>query len=393
MVGHANRRIVFSVLLVVAFALTGCGKGTSKSPPKQQVQDAVTVVLPPFLSLDSVELEPISTGPESAKVNFKAIVASKEDLCQVDRDVEGTPKITLLKVVQAAGTKVSLYGCVEARRTMDLWTLDPPQIQTGLEQLGKPRGAFNAQAYVIGSSEAIAALKQQAANAEIERQAKEAAARQQEIERAAQEERQVREDKAQKERQEQARIALEEQRRKNAEQQKKEEEQRKEEEEAALQKVKLATAPGTRYAGTLSDEKSRQRMLLKFTEQDGFLIRAEASNPDAAIQKRTLTGEIISNSKQPSDTGKTHQIRLSPADGGYNATKDIMHKEIIGLTHLDHFYFDENQAWTIDLDLTDTGLEGETSGGLTIRLQPGTAATVKSPKNTTKARPAPKNRR
>jgi hypothetical protein len=146
MVSRANPRIVFSVLLVVAFALTGCGKGTSKSPPKQQVQDAVAVALPPTLSLDSVELEPISTGPESAKVNFKAIVAPKEDLCQVDREVEGTPKITLLKVVQAAGTKMSLYGSVEARRTMDQWTLESPQIQTGLEQLGKPRGAFHSQA-------------------------------------------------------------------------------------------------------------------------------------------------------------------------------------------------------------------------------------------------------
>ena len=225
MVGHANRRVAFSILLAVAFALTGCGKGTSDSPPKRQVQDAIAVVLPPFLSLDSVESEPIATGPESAKVNFKAVVLPKEDLCQVDREVEGTPRITLLKVVHATGTKVSLYGSVEARRTMDLWTLESPQIQTGLEQFGKPRGAFNAQSYVTGSSEALAALKQQAENGESQRQAKEAAIRQEEIERAAQEERQSQEEKSRRERREQSRIAIEEQQRKMAEQRKKEEEQ------------------------------------------------------------------------------------------------------------------------------------------------------------------------
>ena len=99
MLGHANRCAAFSILVIVSLELTGCGNGSSNSPPKQQVQDSIATALPPVLSLDSVKLEPISTGPESAKVNFKAIVAAKEDLYQVDREVDGMPRVTLLKVV------------------------------------------------------------------------------------------------------------------------------------------------------------------------------------------------------------------------------------------------------------------------------------------------------
>jgi TPR repeat protein len=343
MINHTNHRIVLPVLLVVAFALTGCGKFTQKSPPKQQVRDAVAAVLPPFLSLDSIELEPISTGPESVKVNFKAIVAPKEDLYQVDREVEGTPKVTLLKVVQAAGTKVSLYGFIEATHTVDRWTLGLPHFE-GDNNSGEPRSTFPAQAYVSGSNEAKAALEQQERN------------------RIAQGESRARAEKALKDRQEQARIAFE-------EQQKREAEQRKVEEEKIRQKLMQATVPGTRYVGTISDERSRQRIWLVFTEQNGFLIRAKASNPDDADEKRTFTGEIVLDTKPRGDNRTAHQIRMSPADGGPNAPRDFMHKKIIGGTDLDRFYYNENQGWAVEFDLTDNGLAGTTSGGLTIRLQ------------------------
>ena len=173
------------IALIIALALAGCGKNTPKAPPKQMVQDAVAVVLPPFLSLDSIELEPISTGPEAVKVNFKVIVAPKEDLYQVDREVEGTPKVTLLKVIQTAGAKASLYGSVEAHRMMDKWTLELPQIQVNPNQFGNPRGTFDAQSFVIGSSEASAALKEQAANAQLQEQARKAALEQRELEQKA----------------------------------------------------------------------------------------------------------------------------------------------------------------------------------------------------------------
>jgi len=159
------------IALTIALALTGCGRNKPKAPPKQMVQDALLASLPPFLSLDSIELEPIPTGPESVKVKFKAIVTPKEDLYRVYREVQGTPRVTLLKVIQTAGAKASLYGSVEANRTMDLWTLESPQIEIGLQQFGAPRGAFDAQSYVTGTARANAALEEQAANAQRQEQA------------------------------------------------------------------------------------------------------------------------------------------------------------------------------------------------------------------------------
>jgi len=177
-----TRHITFLLALVIAVALVlaGCGRkqeppeppkpqvvDTDKNPPKQPVEDAVRAALPAFLSLDSIELERIPNGPEAVKVNFKAIVTPKEDLCQEDRKSEmaGTPTVTLLKVVQTAGAKASLYGSVVAHRAMDQWTLETVQIQVGLEQFGKPQGAFPPQSYITGSAEANKALEEQAENA------------------------------------------------------------------------------------------------------------------------------------------------------------------------------------------------------------------------------------
>jgi hypothetical protein len=372
-----TRNIVLSILFIVALAPAGCREIASQyqTPPKQQVQGAVRAALPPFLSLDSIELEPIPTGPEAVKVNFKAIVTPKEDLYQVDREVEGTPPVTLLKVVQAVGTEVSLYGSVEARRTMDQWTLESPEIQVGLRQFGAPRGAFPAQSYVTGSNEAKEALRQQAANAaEIER-ARKAAQAQRELEQKALLEQQAREAKARQEREEQARIVLEEQRKKEMEQRKKEEEERRKEEAAAeaeaRQKLILATVAGTRYIGTLSYEGQRQRLRFVFTEQKGFVIRAEASNPDKPQQKQTFTGDLVFN-PPPEKDGSVYPIIMSPIEG-------------IGDEWEVWSFYRRGRTGSLKLRLTDTGLEGEAhtmwlaGADYTIRLQREGAPPAKTP--------------
>ena len=362
MKNHTSYRDVFPVLLVAAFALTGCSKHST--PPKQQVQEAVAAVLPPYLSLVSIELEPISTGPESVKVNCKAVVAPKEDLYQVEREVEGTPKVTLIKMVQAAGTKVSLYGFVEARRFMDKWTLDSPQIQIGPDQFGNPRGTFNAQSYVAGSEEANAALSQQSINAEHQRQARKAALEQDERERKAREEaqaradkareeRQAREDKARREREEQARIAFEEQRQKEIEQRKKDDEQRKAEEEAAHQKLILATVPGKSYIGTAAHQDRVKHVSLVFTEQKNLMIRAEVTDLDDSKQKITFIGELRFN-PQPEHDGST----------GYS----IVMSSIGNCTWLDFHEFGLG-TMQLKLRLADKGLEGDARHEPTIHLQ------------------------
>jgi DNA segregation ATPase FtsK/SpoIIIE-like protein len=344
--------VLLSFFLVIAFALAGCGEKTSQAPPKQQVQDVVRACLPPFLSLDSIELEPIPTGPEAVKVNFKATVTPKEDLYQVDREVEGTPPVTLLKVVQAAGTEVSLYGSVEADRTMDQWTLESPEIQVGLRQFGEPRGAFDAQSYVTGSSEASAALRQQAANAaELERARKAAREQeereriarqeQEERERIARQEQEAREAKARQEREEQARIVLEEQRKKEMEQRKKEEEERQKEDEAARQKLILATVPGASYIGTAAGGDNRMRIRLVFTEQKGVLVRAEISYPGGPKEKHTYAGELDFKAVDK------YSILMSRA---------------------------ESSSSVLKLRLADTGLEGE---GFLMPVVPGFNTTIR----------------
>ena len=357
--------IARSILFIISLALAGCEGKTAQAPPKQMVQDSVRAGLPPFLSLDSIELEPIPTSPEAVKVNFKAIVTPKEELYQVDREVEGTPKVTLLKVLQPAGAKVSLYGSVEAHRTMDRWTLESPQILVGLKQFGAPRGAFDAQSYVAGTDEAKAALGQQTANAELQQRARKAALEQREIEQKAAREQEERERQARleqtererqtrEEREEQARISLEAQRQKEMEQRKKEEEQRQEEEEIARQKLILATVAGTRYIGTITCDDQIQRLRLIFTEQQGLLIRADASNPDNPGQTQTFTGQLVFQ-PQPEKRGTVaYPIVLSPLGG--EATYGKFYDSVNG---------------SLKLLLTDTGLEGEANMGYTyaIRLQ------------------------
>jgi hypothetical protein len=376
-----KRKVRYILLVVVFFVaavlLSGCGKKMPKSPPKQQVQDAVAAVLLPFVSLDSIELETISTGPESVKVNFKIIISPKENLYIVDREVEGTPKVTLLKVVQTAGTKFSFYGFLDAVRMMDRWTLGPPDIQADSSKFGKPRGAFDAQSYITGSNEATAAIKQQAVNAELQEQAEKAASEQQKRERIAREEQRAREKKAQEEHLEQARMTAEEQRQK-------ENEQRQKEEEEAHQKLILATAPGTRYIGTITSGDKIQRLWFVFTEQEGTMIRAEASNPDKsskmnspiapaprrgaterarttveprggsslapqAQEKQTFVGELVFDPQ--SEKGRSdifYTIVLSPV-----ATQDLPYE-------VWNFYRNEG---SLKLLLTDTGLEGEAKMG------------------------------
>ncbi|GAG36561.1 unnamed protein product, partial [marine sediment metagenome] len=239
---------------------------------------------------------------------FKATVTSKEDLYQVDREVEGTPPVTLLEIVQAAGTKASLYGSVEAHRIMDQWTLQSPQIQVGFEQFGSPRGAFGPKSYVRGSNEAKAALRQQAVNAEIEAQARRAALEQKERERIAREEQEERERIARQEREEKERIALE-------AQLKKEEEQREMEREAAYEKLILATVPGTRYIGTIARDDEVHRICLVFTEQTSFMISAEVTCLDRPEEKQTFRGQLISDLQLEKGTNAPYPIVMNPTGG------------------------------------------------------------------------------
>lgn len=369
-------RSALAVVLVAACVLTGCGRNSRQAPPKQQVQDAVAGGLPAAVALRSLELEPIATGPETVKVNFKAVVAASEDLYQAERDASGTSKVTLLKLVQAEGTQRSLYGFVLAHRLMDQWTLEAPQLQAGTQPFGKPREAFNAHAYVAGTAEASAAL----AAAERERLAQKAAVEQLERESVAQAERdgreqkaraelQAREDQARRERLAQARLAFEEQSRIEVEQHKQADAQRQQEAAAARQRLVLATVPGARYLGTKTGyNASVQRVCLVFTEQKDVRIRAEVNNPDDPNEKRTFTGELRFVNKPPKDGATPYAIvldglRIHKANPNRNSIYD--------------------RAISLRLQLTENGLEGIADAGLgetfPVRLRREGAASATAP--------------
>ncbi len=336
-----RKKVGYTLLIVMLFtsmvSVSSCKK-KNQSPPKQMVHDALLASLPPYLSLESIELESVPTGPESAKVNFKAIVTPKEDLYEVDREVEGTPTIILLKVTQAKGAKASFYGFFEASRTIDQWTLGSPQIGVGLQQFGSPRGAFPPHSYIAGSEDANAVLKEQAAKVTEQEQARKIASEKQESEQKAQKEREALEQKERQKQLEQAKIAMEEQR-------KKEEEQQKKQEEDARQKLILATAPGTRYIGTIKHGGKIQRLRLVFTEQEGVLIRAEASNPDRRGEKQKFVGELVFDPQPEKDKPDiAYPIVMSPIG------KQDLDGEVWAFYRCDG---------SLKLYLTDIGLEGE----------------------------------
>lgn len=317
---NAHRNISALVFLLAA-TFAGCGENTKQAPPKQQVQDAVRAAMPPFISLYSLEMEPISTGTDAAKVNFKAVVTPREDLYRLDRKVNGNPTVTLLKVVQTAGSKATVYGTIEAQRNMDKWTLKTPELQSGYEQFGRPKGSFDAQSFALGSAEANDALKQQAVNAEQE----------------------AKDRKALLEKQEKLEQDFQ--------------SKRQQDQQANKRALLEATAPGRRYVGSIAWRQERQRLRLVFSEQKGFLLQAEASNPDKPSEKQTFAGELNFDPRPDENSRVTYSILLSPI------------RAQTAVSGRWEFYQREG---SLSLNTTDSGLEGEANIGgrqYQIRLQ------------------------
>ena len=258
---NSHRKVLLLLVgYLLALFLGGCTPRQKNAPSTEQVRDAVSAALPPFLSITDCETESLVTGAEAVQVNFKATVTPKETLYAADRTLPGDPSIMLIKPVQAAGTKKTLYGSLQARRVVDRWTLDTPEFtDDGAAHLGNPRGSFADRSYVTGSPEAAQAIRELNAHAEqLDRERK---------------------DREEKERQARQAQADEHQR----------------QEQAARDKLLQATAPGTRYLGTITNPSSArsQRLRLTFGAQNGLGIQVEASNPDRPADRRTFLGEVV----------------------------------------------------------------------------------------------------
>jgi len=76
----------FVYVCVLMLAMVACTEKNTKAPPKDQVRDAIGAALPPFIAVEGIELEPISTSHETSKINFKATVYPKEDLYREERN-------------------------------------------------------------------------------------------------------------------------------------------------------------------------------------------------------------------------------------------------------------------------------------------------------------------
>ena len=311
----------------------GCSPHKNDAPPADQVRAALTATLPPYLAVDAVETEAIPTAADQAKVNAKVTVTPKETLYVNDRRIPGDPSILLIKPAQAAGAKVTLYGSLQAQRTLDRWTLTPAEFSSGLNGFGQPRSAFGIQCFVAGSPEAAAATKALQEHAdELERQAQ-----------------------ARQEKERQAKQAQVEQAQREA--------------QAAEERLLRATAPGSRYLGTVTNPTTShsQRLRLAFTEQRGTLLRAEATDPDRPADHRPLAGELVPrradvSTDAPDDPTdqKTYPIQLT-------ATADGKQETVNGRGSL---YW--GQSGPVRLRPNDQGgLEGEAVvfGRLVIRLQ------------------------
>lgn len=309
--------------LAATFIFVGCsGEDERVAPLKADVEASLSAGMPPFLALASMETEVIPLVENRVKINFKAMVEPKEDLYIADRHYGEDRSLMVLKKSQAAGAEANLYGSMLAERTMDKWNISRPEIESGMAQLGSPRGSFDPRAMIEGS----------------DKMKKFIAAREAELAERA------RAEKEQSRKSEEARLALV--------------ERERVEQEEIRKKLTEATAVGKRYRGMIVQSPGqsyevRQAVELLFTSQSGALITAELHNPDQPEQKQTFTGELVFEPNEDSTKSGDghHPIILSPKNP---TTRRVSENE------RDRFriYFEEG---SVRLGLTGKGLEGKAS--------------------------------
>jgi hypothetical protein len=106
-------------------------------------------------------------------------------------------------------------------------------------------------------------------------------------------------------------------------------------EQSEASKLASATAPGASYTGTIAWQGQRQALRLEFTKQNGTQVWAEASNPDAATDRQTFSGDFVPD-REP-EVLLRPDGQQAPVNGRWD------------------FY---EQLGAVSLDLTERGLEG-----------------------------------
>jgi hypothetical protein len=247
-------------------------QGHSVIVPTTEARQKVASLLPSYVSLTDLTLD----GSNGSPYPFKGSVSPQEDLFSASTkepdlgDAVKVPMTTtppapliILTVVDKQGVPISIYGKVTADKEVDKWIVGDVSIDSGLDQLGKPRAGFPPEAIISGTPDgdkalagfeaAIADYKQKAA-AQLEEQMQ--AAQKIHAERDAQ---------------------------------------------AASDKAKLLDLlkVGSKYKGTISVVGDNQTapINLVVTGMTGSRVRVEASNPDMPSSNQSFTGNVSDNEK------------------------------------------------------------------------------------------------
>lgn len=164
--------ILFTVVILLAMVLVGCGDGPRSNDIREHFQ---ATELPGLLKLDSFDLEPArNVGSEQSPVwlaRYTAKVATREDTYDIDTVQDGK---RLLKPVHRAGASFNLYGTVRSQQSGAGWAHRFQADGSSNPVLGRPRGDYGPDALIMGSPEALAIIaeaRQREQQEAIEREA------------------------------------------------------------------------------------------------------------------------------------------------------------------------------------------------------------------------------
>ncbi|MEN6492773.1 MAG: hypothetical protein ABFD16_00660 [Thermoguttaceae bacterium] len=338
--------------LIVISASFGCNRASVF--PREALETALRGKIPAYVSIGEMEVEATVDANGRGQANFKVALAPKEDLYVIDRKVDGTPVVTLLRLSQRAGEKSCVYGVAEVSKIVDHWIVDNVRVQSGMQRFGDPIGSFGAEHYVAGSQEADRALKLQADNAKAEERK-----RKQELAEQARRDAELREERERQEREAREKIAKlrEEEKARQRESELREERRQIEEakkreaaREEKRQKVLLATAPGVKYSGTISNQfDQREKISMQFKDRNSSDVEVLFFSPADRRKKRIFKGQIVFNPKPEIRLESTADVYPNP-----NAPR----KDEAGASdyfYFHHFYSNHGGEIQIVLEVTETG--------------------------------------
>lgn len=267
-------------------------------PPANDVKGAINGLLPAYVSVAGVQID--DAGPNQYK--FKATATVQEPLYTLtikQPELSGVPSVpdvhppcnlNLLNLVTANGASITLYGHFSAEKVVDKWTYSDVTFESGLEQLGKPAGSFPPGTFISGRPEAEKALTAFTA-AIVDYKQKTAAILEQEKSDA---------DKVQKEKE--AQIAV------------------------SRAKFLDAVKAGKTYEGTLAiaagnfairPKGTSESVKIIFTRLTGFLVKADAINPNNPAEHQSFTGTI---NFDPSAEPDSYPLTMGPDRSQTNGT-------------------------------------------------------------------------